>query len=126
MANDNNFKFKHILNGIWTLSMFDDLNIIFRGLSSVANFYGYTLLLLIVALTMYFGSQYECNSIFETFIIFSFVALNIINVTSLFFGIYSTMILFPGKISWFLKLGVMAVLLFLYNVLIFSLEKRSK
>ncbi|MDG2348749.1 MAG: hypothetical protein P8L77_04735 [Gammaproteobacteria bacterium] len=123
---NNNFKFKHFLNGIWTLSMFDDLNVAYRSLKSVSSIYGYLFAIAIVLITYCIGSQHHYTNTSEQIIIYSFIALTAINISSLIYGVYSAMLLIPPTISWLSKISVMGVLLCLFIFCSYTLDKYTK
>lgn len=125
MANDNKFKLKHVINGIWTLSMFDDLKITFRSIKSISNIYGYLLVLLIFIPILIITMQYQNISSYNQIIVFSFLALTIINIISLLYGVYSTMLLIPSIISWSVRIMVMIVLLCSFTFLNYILDSRT-
>lgn len=123
---NNNFKFKHFLNGIWTLSMFDDLNVAYRSLKSVSSIYGYLFAIAIILITYFISSQYHYTNTSEQIVIYSFIALTTINISSLIYGVYSAMLLIPPTITWLSKISVMGILLCLFIFCSYTLDKYTK
>lgn len=123
---NNKFKFKHFLNGIWTLSMFDDLKVAYHNLKSVSNIYGYLLAIAIILITYFIGSQYHNTNTSEQIVIYSFIALTAINICSLFYGVYSTMSLIPQGITWIFRISVMGILLCLFILCAYALDRYTK
>lgn len=123
---NNNFKFNHFLNGIWTLSMFDDINVAYHRLKSIANIYAYLFAILIIFITYIFGSHYTNTTTSEQVMIYGFIALSTINISSLLYGVYTTLMLIPPSVSWFFRIGVMGVLLSLFIFCGYTLDKYTK
>ena len=106
--------------------MFDDLNVAYNSLKSVSSIYGYLFAIVIILTTYFISSQYHYTNTSEQIMIYSFIALTAINISSLIYGVYSAMLLIPPTISWLSKISVMGVLLCLFIFCSYTLDKYTK
>ena len=110
MANNKEFKFRHIINGVWGLSMVDDLKIFFTYLNTLSIHHAYSFIIIIILSSSILTLCHQYFELNEFSIIFIYCLLATINFVSVIMGVYATMLLIPDIITWTSRICIILLL----------------